>query len=70
MRQGESVNDKDRDALIEELRRILYKGHIEPRVTLRAARNIIDLIPQRHHIDVPWHEDVFSDEPPWGPLQQ
>lgn len=46
------MNDKERDALIEELRGILYNGHTNPRVTLRAARNIIDRIPQHHHIDL------------------
>lgn len=39
------MTDEQRNALIEELRSILYNGGTSPRVILREARNAMDRIP-------------------------
>ncbi len=46
------MGDEERDALIEELRSTLYNGHTNPRVILRASRNIVDRIPARYHAHI------------------
>ncbi len=46
------MNDEERDALIEALRTTLYNGGTNPLVVLRAARNIVDRIPQRYQVDI------------------
>ena len=46
------MSEEERDELIEELRRTLWNGNTNLSVILRAARNIMDRIPQVYHVTI------------------